>query len=261
MPVAMKDPESPLPASKPAIAWNPLLAIGLVILLYFAAQILASLVISIYPLAQHWSNARANDWISNAVTAQFSYVLLAEALTIGGVYGFIRLYKGRLSAIGVKRPTAGVLWAFPAFPVYFIALAIVVAVASHYVPALNINQTQQIGFNSVHGFGPLVLTFISLVVLPPLAEEILLRGFLYSSLRKWLPFVGATLVTSALFAAAHLPEGGSAGPLWIGAIDTFMLSLVLCFLREKTSNIWAGVLLHALKNFVAFYSLFILGSR
>jgi membrane protease YdiL (CAAX protease family) len=104
----------------------------------------------------------------------------------------------------------------------------------------------------------LTLTFVSLVILPPITEEILVRGFLYSSLKKALPLIWAALLTSAMFAIAHLPEGGASGPLYIAALDTFVLSLVLIYLREKTGGLWASITLHAIKNGVAFAALFIL---
>jgi membrane protease YdiL (CAAX protease family) len=44
---------------------------------------------------------------------------------------------------------------------------------------------------------------------------------------------------------------------WNVAADTFALSLVLCTLRQITGNIWAGVLLHMIKNGIAYYFLFI----
>jgi hypothetical protein len=59
----------------------------------------------------------------------------------------------------------------------------------------------------------------------------------------------AIIITSLLFGAVH--------GQWNVAIDVFVLSLVLCSLREVTGNIWAGVLLHMLKNGLAFYLLFI----
>jgi membrane protease YdiL (CAAX protease family) len=64
-----------------------------------------------------------------------------------------------------------------------------------------------------------------------------------------------------LFASAHLDEGGSAGPLYVGAVDTFILSLSLIYLREKTNNLWASMTLHACKNGFAFVALFIISSR
>ena len=41
-------------------------------------------------------------------------------------------------------------------------------------------------------------------------------------------------------------------------LDTFILSLVLIYLREKTGGLWASITLHAFKNGVAFVALFAL---
>lgn len=81
--------------------------------------------------------------------------------------------------------------------------------------------------------------------------------FYIRRLKKALSLWPAVILTSLIFASAHLPEGGSAGPLYIAAIDTFVLSLVLIFLREKTGSLWAGITLHAAKNGIAFVYLFI----
>jgi membrane protease YdiL (CAAX protease family) len=89
----------------------------------------------------------------------------------------------------------------------------------------------------------------------------MMRGLLYSSLRKAMPVVTAGVVTSALFAIAHLPEGGSGGPLYIAALDTFVLGLVLVYLRQKTDGLWASMSLHALKNGIAFIALFLVHVR
>ena len=244
----------------PRVPWNPWLGIIFIILLFFVAQAAATLLILIYPEAlHHWSRAQASDWLSNSVTAQFIYILLAEGLSLGGVYLFLKLYRVNWGTIGLRRlrardPVYGVVaWVF-----YFVAYLIVIGILTHYIPSLNINQQQQIGFTSVHGTAQLVLTFMSLVILPPLAEEIMVRGFLYGTLKKCMPTFMAVILTSAIFASAHLPEGGAAGPLYIAAIDTFILSLALIYLREKTHSLWAGITLHALKNGIAFVSLFLL---
>ncbi len=76
-----------------------------------------------------------------------------------------------------------------------------------------------------------------------------------------MPIAGAVVGTCILFAIGHLPAGGDAGPLYIAAIDTFVLSLVLIYLREKTGGLWSSMLLHAIKNGVAFTALFVLHAR
>jgi len=241
------------------VPWRPWLGVLLVIVSYYGAQFLAGIIISLYPLLRHWTSAQATDWLNNSVGAQFIYILLAESFTLAAIYWFLKRYRLGFSAIGLQRPRWGdALRGLAAVPVYYLLYLLTVGVVSHLVPALNVNQSQEIGFTNVHGAAALILTAISLVILPPITEEIMVRGFLYSSLKKGMPTLAAVIVTSAIFASAHLPEGGAAGPLYIAALDTFVLSLVLIYLREKTGSLWASITLHAIKNGFAFVALFIL---
>lgn len=261
-PPVLETPGNPIQTPDPRrsvsdIPWNPWAGVAFVVIIYFVSQFIAASLVSVYPLSMHWPRARSIDWLNNSVGAQFAYILMAEAMVVGAVYWFLRFCKSGFAAIGLKRPR----WRDPAYgmaavPLYFILYLASVTVITHFVPSLNINEQQQLGFNNVHGTEPLLLTFISLVILPPLAEEIMVRGLLYSSLKKAMPMAAAVIATSAIFAAAHLPEGGAAGPLYIAALDTFVLSLVLIYLREKTGSLWASITLHAIKNGIAFAALF-----
>lgn len=246
-------------ANASKIPWNPVLAVVFVVAIYFASQIVGGLLLSIYPALRHWSNAQANTWVNNSVIAQFVYVVIAEGLMLLPLWLFLKHYKFGFGGLGLKRAKVeDILYALGGFAVYFVSYAILLVFAERLIPSLNVNQQQQVGFQTASGFGALVLTAISLVVLPPIAEEILMRGFLYTSLKKSLPKVVAALVTSIIFASAHLEFGSGAPLLWVAAIDTFVLSLVLVYLREKTGRLWASMGVHGLKNTIAFVSLFIL---
>jgi membrane protease YdiL (CAAX protease family) len=243
--------------SSTGAAWNPWLGLTFVFALFFGSQLFSSVVLSLYASLRLMTATQANNWLTNSVPAQFFFILLAEATIVVGVYLFIRGHKQTLAVIGIRRPR----WSDPLYGVamlvpYFVVLLIATAVAQRIFPSLNVNETQQLGFNNVQGSGNLLLTFASLVILPPIGEEILVRGLLYSTLKKAAPLGVAALITSALFASAHLPEGGAAGPLWIAAIDTFILSFALIYLREKTGGLWGSMTLHALKNGIAFAVLF-----
>ena len=253
--------EPPSMANVPKVPWNPWLGVIFVVLIFLGSEVLGSLLTSLYPVARHWSNQQTTNWL-NTVPAEFIFILLAETAVVVAIYLFVRRYRHGFAMIGLRRPR----WSDPVYGLaavlpYFVLYLLTVGVVIQLVPSLNVNEKQQLGFNSVQGGGQLLMTFISLVVLPPIAEEIMVRGFLYSSLKKALPTVWAVVLTSALFAAAHLPEGGSNGLLWIAALDTFVLSLVLIYLREKTGSLWASMTLHAIKNGVAFTSLFALHMR
>jgi membrane protease YdiL (CAAX protease family) len=248
--------------SVPPVSWNVWLGVLFVVLVYVGAQFFGGVLVSVYPWLRHWPAARTNDWLNNSVGAQFVFILLAECFTIGAIYLFLKRRQLSLSIIGLKRPRWRDLgYGLAAVPVYYVLYLLTVGATTHLVPSLNVNQQQDIGFTNVHGTIQLALTFISLVILPPLAEEIMVRGFLYSTLKKALPLLSAVLLTSGLFAAAHLPEGEPAGPLYIAALDTFVLSLVLIYLREQTGSLWSSITLHATKNGVAFVALFALHVR
>lgn len=257
-PVSNPAPQATQPSADP-VPWHPLSGVLFVIVTFAAAQFLALAIIEVYPLLNHWSGTQANDWLDNSVLAQFFFVLIAEAISIGAIYLFLKRHKLGLAAIGLKRPRwTDPLWGIAGFLPYLFFYGVLIVLIAQFVPSFNVDQSQDVGFNDVVGHSQLVLTFISLVVLPPLAEEIMVRGFLYTTLKKALPIMPAALVTSALFGAAHLGEGGSGGLLWVGFVDTFILSLVLIWLRELTGSLWASITLHAIKNGIAFVSLFVL---
>jgi membrane protease YdiL (CAAX protease family) len=254
---AKPDPIEETPASSLVAGWNPGVGVIVAVVIFLGAQLLSGVLLSYYRYPRHWTNQQLLNWLNNSISAQFLFVLIAEGLIVLGIYLFVRRYKNGIRTIGLRRPR----WTDPfyglgALPVYLITYLIAVTLLTYFIPSFNVKEKQQLGFNNVSGTGEMIMTFISLVILPPIAEEILFRGFLYSSLKKNLPKVVAVIGTSALFAIGHLPEGGSAGPLYIAAVDTFILSLFLIYLREKTGGLWASMTLHALKNGIAFVALF-----
>lgn len=250
--------EAKVTPERQGINWSPWLAVVFVVVVYFVSQIVAGTIVSLYPLLRGWSSSRGSDWLNNAITAQFFYVLLAESLVILALYGFLKFKRRSWPTIGFRRPRWSDLgWGAAILPLYYISYVLIAGAGSALIPQLNTNQQQQLGFNNPHGLAQLALTFISLVILPPLVEETLMRGYLYGSLKRGLPKLYAALVTSIIFASAHLEFGSGAPLLWIAALDTFILSLFLVWLRERTGSLWAGMVVHASKNAIAFGALFI----
>jgi len=194
----------------------------------------------------------------NDIAMQSVYMGLAYGLMVTGLYAYAKRGKFMLSSFGMRRfRLLDVGLAVLAFLAYIGIYLTSVTLLQAFVPALNVEQKQDIGFDNAHGLS-LLPVFVLLVFLVPFVEELIMRGLLYSSLRSKLRFGLATVLTSLVFALLHLSGGeAGAGPLWIAAIDTFVLSLVLCYLRERTGRIWAGVGVHALKNSVAFLALFV----
>jgi membrane protease YdiL (CAAX protease family) len=253
----MQNKMPPIAEQPPKTPWGALTALLVVVVTYIVTLVIGQLVLSIYPSLHHWTPSHANSWLQNSVIAQFGYVLLVETLTLAAIYLFIRHRKGTLAQIGLgKWRWSNIGKAVLGFVAYFAIYLAVYSFIAAFVHQINLQQQQDVGFHGVSGNGALLLTFLSLVVLPPIAEEIVFRGFLYSGLRRSLSMLQAGIITSLIFASAHLLEGTGCGPLWVAGIDTFILSMVLVYLREKTGNVYAGMLVHALKNSVAFFVLY-----
>jgi len=223
----------------------------------------AQIVVSAIPSVLGWGSVRADQWVQHSDLANFLYVALAEALTSGFLFWFIRRRHGSFRrVVALRKPRwsdAG--YAFLGALSYILLFIVVVQVVSAILP-LDTTKEQAIGFDK-HSTGlGLLLPFISLAILPPIVEEMVFRGFFYGTLRARNIRMGTSiLVTSLVFGSLHLFGSGDGSLLWIAFVDTFVLSLILCYVREKTGSIVATIMIHALKNGFVFLNLFILGAR
>ena len=85
---------------------------------------------------------------------------------------------------------------------------------------------------------------VNLVVLAPLAEELLFRGWLYTGLRHRFSFWPSFLVTLVAFAAIHWD------PHHLRIVQVLPLAAALGLLRERAGSIKPGIALHAVYNLV-----------
>ncbi len=237
--------------------YGPWAAVIITVGIYFGSQISAGVLLAVIPGLLRWTPKHADAWLNDNVWAQFLFVAIAETLALWLVYKFLKHRQAGFRDIGLDKPKLGYIFrALTGFGLYFVLYIVGLIIATKLWPGLNTDQKQELGFNTATKGIDLLPIFISLVILPPIAEEIVMRGFLYSGLKTKLTVGLSALITSALFAAAHLGEGGKSGLLWIAAIDTFILSVVLCYVREKTGSLWPGIGIHMIKNGLAFVLLF-----
>lgn len=98
----------------------------------------------------------------------------------------------------------------------------------------------------------LIIFFITASLAAPLFEEVIFRGFLLPSLTRYLPVWGAIIVSSLIFALAHLNLSE--------VLPLATLGIVLGFVYTRSRNLLSSMLLHSLWNSGTLISLFILGS-
>ncbi len=97
-----------------------------------------------------------------------------------------------------------------------------------------------------------VLLFALLAsVFAPITEELLFRGWLYTSLRGVIGVPAGILVTAVLFALAHWES------THLYALAVFPVGLALGYIRERTGSIKATMTFHAVYNGIASVLLFL----
>ncbi len=94
--------------------------------------------------------------------------------------------------------------------------------------------------------------FFTASIAAPFFEEFLFRGFLLPSLTRYLPVWGAIVISSLLFAIAHLSLSE--------ILPLTVLGMVLGVVYTRSRNLLSSMLLHSLWNSGTLLSLFILGS-
>lgn len=226
---------------------------------FLGAQIIGPFFIAIIALVFfNATEKNVADKLESNAYLRFLTILVVEVLTVYIVYWLLKRRKQTFAHIGMpKKPTLqdlgrGIFMYGTYFVIY---LGVLMVVTSTKI--INTNQEQQLGFGNPTG-AALVATFAALVVLPPIAEEILFRGYIFFGLKQKLKPLYAGIITSLLFGIAHL-EFGTGSPLnWAAAIDTATLSAVLVYSAQKYKSIWPGMATHALKNMVAFVLLFVI---
>ena len=241
------------------VNWTPLEAIAITLVIYFASQIAAGIGTAIIASIAGIDTHELGDKLEASAVLQFVYVGLVEVLSLWALQQFMRRRNTSWRSIGwVKPKLRDIGYALAGFGVYFVTYAFVVySLIKAYLPQIDTKQAQELGFSKASTGTDLIYIFLALVILPPLVEEILVRGFLFTGLKARLNLLPAALVTSFVFASAHLQAGSGKPLLWTAAADTFVLSMVLVYLRHRTGSLWPGIGVHFIKNGLAFVALFI----
>ncbi len=230
-------------------------AVGLTLWVVFAlflGQALAALVVFNLPF-------QSNESVLTTIVAAVGYGL--GLLLAIGVPALATRKWATKKTLGIERLPSwsdiglGILSLLP----YYIVSGTVLYLGLEVFKVIDPEVGQQIAFDNLSLRIEYVVAFITLVILAPLAEELLFRGYFLGRMTertgKWV----ALFVTAIAFGAMHLFGYSETGLVlqWGAAADTFAMGLTAGILRLLSGSIWAGVLLHSIKNCIAYYFLFI----
>jgi membrane protease YdiL (CAAX protease family) len=140
---------------------------------------------------------------------------------------------------GFRRPTRAYLWVVPAGLGGVYAAGIVHDMIVH-------PKQQAIVSAFPHTAVGAAMFVLVAVIMAPVFEEILFRGFLFRGLANSFGWVWGALISGAIFGAAHLQ------------LDVFLplaaLGFVLAWAYHHTGSLWTNITMHALFNTIAVFA-------
>ena len=212
------------------------------------AQFVVSLVAAII-IEKSGVVVDANSAALEAVLMVIVYVMALILIILPPLY-LLNSKVGR-DSLGLKGlPTwTDILLAPIGYIASMVATIAVLLVVQVVAPSFDLNEAQDVGFNGVYLNIDKAIAFVALVVLAPIAEELIFRGYLYGKLRTRLSAIPAIILVSVLFGLMH--------GQWNVGIVVGVMSVFLCVARELTGTIYAGILMHMIRNGLAFYLLYV----
>jgi membrane protease YdiL (CAAX protease family) len=173
-------------------------------------------------------------------------ITMQNAAILGYVYWRMQHHDSRTTRIGWRSRTSWVgtcLWSVPA-----VFMANLVVAGGFALFGVRHNQAASYPLSAGDTLGQLVFALVAVIV-APLCEEILFRGYLLGRLRSMMPTWIAVVASALLFALAHSFAAKSGAIVLV--VGTFVMGMILGWARVVSRSLWPAVVAHMVNNGVA----------
>ena len=190
--------------------------------------------------------------VSNTTIIINAILIAIFSLLLGiGVFIFASVLRGRkpVALFGLSRlaPVMILLWAAAAvLTAYYLMIGVVFLQELLFDPGDQLQKAVKTLLES-DNTALKVVTGLSAIIVAPLVEEIIFRGYLYPVIKRYAGCFFAAITTSLLFAVIHgnLP----------GIMPLFTLALILTLAYELTGCLWVPIVAHSLFNLTQVYQM------
>ena len=93
------------------------------------------------------------------------------------------------------------------------------------------------------GWKGLAIALMSGLILAPISEEIVYRGFLFRTMRNWTPFLVSSIISGLIFSVVHNYDLS-------GSFTMISFAMIAAWLYQNTGNLLNCIIFHALANLI-----------
>ena len=148
-----------------------------------------------------------------------------------------------VKAFGLDRKPTNLIW-------FGLAMTLAIRLATHFMYVFHWGRGSYdydfASFRNTIGFHRMFF-MLSPLVLAPVFEEIVNRGFLYKAFRASFAVAGSILIMVAWTLWTHY---GRWRQSWIAVVNYTAWTVLQCYLREKSPSLWDCIICHCVSNAV-----------
>lgn len=258
---SLEPPESPPPPPpppareygnyRPETGWKPVSGTAMALLNVLGMFLISALPLAFLPvLAPDALEGGVDDFMKQLQSDRYYGLMLAGAFGAQIVASLLLLWMARyrrgtmVGTLALTPPVGGLsayLWAIPAFVIFGMLLGYIFQVIAPDANKADMEIMMQLARSPWWW-----LMGLTAVLGAPIYEELVFRGFFFSTLAKSrLGFMAAALITSAVWASIHFYSRG-------GVIVIFFLGLALAAILYRTGSTRVTIACHAAYNGMAF---------
>jgi uncharacterized protein len=223
------------------ISWSWLHLVVFIVFMFISLVSVQTAFFASYAPHHRMTTQELEDYMLSKPQVAIGSTLVVYALLLFFLYVTLALLRGQpfWRTLGWRKiePRSGV----PKKPiVYFLGGGLV----SLLVFALTsvIKTPENTPIEQVFKFKETAILFIAMAVLvAPLAEETLFRGYLYPMFARWFGVIPSIIVTGTLFGLMHGPQLGDAKSL---ILIMSLVGIIFTAARARTGSVFASYLMH-----------------
>lgn len=230
------------------VPWGIVAALIVYVAAWLVLPTLLAVIVGLLSPFAPLAKQLADGLINNDVVANLIFYIATAVAGLGLVWLYLRRNNVGWQMVGWRKFSwrQALIYLIIIAVLFLIGIGLLLALVALLVPGFNADQSQTNEFTGQTIAHPLV-TLLALVVIPPIIEETVFRGFIFPAFAKKLGTIWGAVISSILFGFAHLQGNVS--------VYTFVLGLLLCFMYVRLKSIFPGMALHMLNNYLAFIAL------
>jgi len=208
-------------------AWKCLGMISVLTLM--TGLILGIIIFALHPSASAWQS-----WKTNGYYYCLKSILSYAALLLPTVFfARTKTFATFASGFGLDCKISNYAW-------FGVTVALIIRCHGHFYGWGNISSYDMISFKNTASFDRYFF-LVPLVLLAPFFEEVVARGFLYKAFRGSYSMEICMALIVALTIITHWPQCHHSPS---ATVDLSVLTVVQCYLREKSVSLWDCILSH-----------------